>query len=173
MTTSEQRLLRVSRATNSDIKAYRAGVYLEQVEGRTIQDLHQQAAADRMNLADAFLELGDRLMRSRPPMFRAAVSRYYYSMYHAVRSVVYFRAEGDDHEQHSVVPTKMPLDFPQLAYWQNELKDARLRRNEADYNPYPTTDSDFQTAASHLRSESRRLVQDSRAYLQQKGCVHA
>ncbi len=89
------------------------------------------------------MQHADRLMRARPPMCRVAVGRYYYGMYHAMRAVVYFHVTGDDHEQHSVLPRSMPADFPDADFWKNALKDARLRRNEADYDPYPMSDVSF------------------------------
>lgn len=103
-------------------------------------------------------------------MFRVATGRYYYAMYHAMRAVVYFQSSGDDHEQHSQLAGKTPADFPNGAYWQNELKDARLRRNEADYNPYPATDRDFINTARHMRREAHSLLSDANTYLHANGC---
>lgn len=169
---SDRRLLRVGESTERELKGFREGVYLESASGRTIDDLLAQTCADRLRLAKRFLAEGDRAMKSRPPMRRAAIGRYYYAMYHAFRAVVFFRTPGDDHEQHSELPAWVPADFPDADRWKNELKDARLRRNEADYDPYPAADIDFHAAASRLRTEARALVAEARSYLLTKGCAH-
>lgn len=169
---SDQRLLRVSESKKQELNAFKAGVHLEHASGRSIDDLLAQASADRLRLAEASLRDADRAMRSRPPMRRVAVGRYYYAMYHAIRSVVFFRTPGDDHEQHSELPGRMPADFPRADHWKNELKDARLRRNEADYDPYPVFDVSFRDPASHLKVEARVLVTEARNYLHTKGCAH-
>lgn len=169
---ADERLLRVSKSTKDEINGFKAGVHLEKVSGRTIDDLHAQACADRLKLAQEFADYADRLMRSRPSMRRMAVGRYYYAMYHAMRAVVYFRTPGDDHEQHSDLPRWTPADFPDADFWKNELKDARLRRNEADYDPYPADDAEFSGVANHLKAQARLLVETARAYLHAKGCAH-
>jgi hypothetical protein len=93
-------------------------------------------------------------------------------MYHACRSVVFFVHGGDDHEQHSVLPGKLPNDMPGHAYWQNELKSARGWRNEADYDPFPSGNPHFRTIANNLSSTAPQLLQVCRTYLQNKGCQH-
>lgn len=170
--TDELALLRISKSVNSNLKAFKAGVHLEAATGRTIDDLHQQTCADRLQLAFEFGDAADRLMRSRPPMYRVAVGRYYYSMYHSMRAVSHFRHFGDDYEQHSVLPSKTPADFNQRAFWENELKDARLRRNEADYDPYPRSDTSFRAIAMSLRVSARQLAIEAKKYLLTKGCAH-
>lgn len=169
---SDKRLLRVSKSKRIDLDGFKAGVHLETATGRAIDDLCAQVSADRLLLAEALLGYADRLMRSRPPMRRVAVGRYYYAMYHAMRAVVFFRTPGDDHEQHSDLPGWTPADFPNPDYWRNELKDARLRRNEADYDPYPANDAGFHDAADHLKIQAHAIVAEARAYLDAKGCAH-
>jgi len=52
-------------------------------------------------------------------------------MYHAARAVVYLAHQGDDHQEHDQLYKNLPDDFLDVAVWKNELKDARLKRNEA------------------------------------------
>lgn len=172
LSSSDDRLLRVSKSKQTDLHRFKAGVNLEKSSGRTIDDLCAQACADRFRLAENFLSYADRLMKSRPAMRRLAVGRYYYSMYHGARAVVFFRTPGDDHEQHSKLPSQMPGDFPRADFWKNELKDARLRRNEADYDPYPADDAAFSSAASLLKTRAHDLISDVRRYLDAKGCTY-
>ncbi|MEV8420029.1 HEPN domain-containing protein [Streptomyces niveus] len=128
--------------------------------------------ADRIALAEDFLTTADRLMRSRPPEFRSAISRYYYSMYHAFRAVAYFNEGGDDKESHSALPGAVPRDFPDSAIWQNELKDARSRRNAADYDPYPILPAAWRDVAKDLQSKTPTLLALAGSYLKKRGCKH-
>ncbi|MFD3821594.1 HEPN domain-containing protein [Streptomyces sp. NPDC058625] len=135
-------------------------------------DLQHQSCADRIRLAKTFLNSADRLMKVRPPEYRSAISRYYYSMYHALRAVVYFHEGGDDKESHSTLPGAVPNDFTNSAIWQNALKDARARRNEADYDPYPINPEDWRNVARDLQSKAPTLLTLAESYLKQKGCNH-
>lgn len=170
LTTEEEKLLRVAKAHRHVLRGYKEGVHLQAITGRTIDDLTHQVCADRIALAQQFISAGDKLMRSRPPMFRMAVGRYYYAMYHTMRGVVYFNLGGDDFEAHSDLPGKTPRDFVQAPFWENELKDARYRRNEADYDPYPRANAEFQLAARQLRSRAHDLHRAATQYLRGKGC---
>lgn len=168
----EKHLLLVAKSVKTTLTGFKTGAYLEVSTGLTINDLHERACSDRMRLADQFAVSGGRLLRARPPMFRVAVGRYYYSMYHAMRGIAYYHYFGDDYEKHSVLPTKTPGDFPRRAFWENELKDARFKRNEADYDPYPTDDRTFRSSAIHLKTHAALLLDEARNYLRSKGCAH-
>lgn len=165
-------LLRVSKGDRRLLLALEEGVYLTTVTARTIADLKQQASADRLSLAGQFHETANKLLRARPTQSRSAISRYYYSMYHAMRSVVFFVHGGDDHEKHNALPGVTPSDFVDAAIWQNTLKDARGRRNEADYDPYPMETVDFLATARDLQGKSAQLLVEARSYLTTKGCAH-
>jgi hypothetical protein len=93
-------------------------------------------------------------------------------MYHAARAVVYFSHGGDDHQSHSDLPTKLPDDFVDAGLWQNSLKDARSRRNQADYDPYPMAEATWRPIAAILANEAPRLVALAEQYLRAKGCTH-
>ena len=92
-------------------------------------------------------------------------------MYHIFRAVVFFVVGGDDHENHSVLQNHIPSDFPNQAIWQNKLKTARLERNRADYDPYPSFDKSFEAVARTVVSETEALLPVARAYLRRKGCT--
>ncbi|MFJ4093741.1 HEPN domain-containing protein [Kitasatospora sp. NPDC089913] len=170
--TSHQLLLRVSKAEQKTLGYYAEGINLVSATGRTLIDLQHQACADRIVLAKGFLDTGDRLMRTRPQQYRSAISRYYYSMYHAIRAVAYFHLGGDDKQSHSALPGALPDDFVDSAIWQNELKDARSRRNEADYDPYPIADTDWRPVAQGLQAKAPQLLAHAEAYLRKKGCTN-
>jgi uncharacterized protein (UPF0332 family) len=103
-------------------------------------------------------------------MYRLAVSRYYYAMYHAMRAAAYKYYGGDDHEEHRTLPGKAPDDMPNSALLGNALKNARERRNAADYEPYPKSNAAWMTDATDLRSSARLMLTDVRNYLRVKGC---
>jgi uncharacterized protein (UPF0332 family) len=165
-------LSQVVKAKNADIVRYRQGIQLEKKTGHTVQELQHRGCADRIELARSMHQAGTKLMSSRPPQFRSAISRFYYAMYHASRAVVYFANDGDDHEEHSKLPIHLPGDFPGLATWVNTIKDARVKRNDADYEPYPDTAEVFKAQAKDLRDLSADLVQDCVTYLKAKGCQY-
>ncbi len=168
----EMQLLRISKASQRLLTSFRDGVYITTTTSRTLDDLRDQACADRLDLAVAFASVGDRLMRARPREYRSAVSRYYYSMYHSIRATVFYANDGDDHQKHDVLPKHTPLDFPDNALWENRLKDARGHRNDADYDPYPINPQSFTQPARDLRDYAHALTPLVRAYLRSKGCGH-
>lgn len=112
------------------------------------------------------------MLKMRPPLYRDAVSRYYYSMYHAMRAVVFYVEYGDDYQAHSELPNRTPTDFTNASSWQNTLKDARERRNAVDYEPYPKSDAAIRKTAEAMRSQAADLIRESRSYLKIKGCSH-
>ncbi|PPT84501.1 hypothetical protein XarbCFBP8149_19440 [Xanthomonas arboricola] len=89
-------------------------------------------------------------------------------MYHAARAATFMSYGGDDHEQHTVLPSKLPKDFPDAAQHQNSLKNARFERNRADYDPYPRSDDDFSEAAATLVADATLIVSTTRKYLSTK-----
>lgn len=169
---TDSALLRVSKASSRDFRSFGEAVHLTTTTGRTVDELCDQACADRLRLARHFVESGDKLLALRPSQSRSAISRYYYGMYHAMRAVVYFVEKGDDHQDHSALPKKTPHDFANAAAWQNNLKDARGRRNEADYDPYPIRLTPFRSTAVQLQGNAHELLKVARAYLQNKGCKY-
>lgn len=165
----KERLLRISKATKSTIQGWAEGVQIETSTGRPISELTDRASADRLALSRSFLKDGEAMMALTPALYRSAISRFYYSMYHAMRAVSYYRHGGDDHERHSVLPGHTPVDFPNQAIWQNALKNARDYRNAADYDPYPKSSASWGTTAQSLATDAKGLLEESRRYLRLKG----
>jgi uncharacterized protein (UPF0332 family) len=164
-------LLRVGKGKKSDIDHWKYGAYLQVKTGKTIEQLRLQAAADRYGLAASFLREARRLNGKSARMYRFAVSRCYYSMYHAMRAVVYVVYGGDDFEEHRALPANAPPDLNNQAVWSNALKNARERRNAADYDPYPKSDAAWQTDASSLQTQARDFLREVKFYLRGKGCT--
>lgn len=165
---TESELLLVSKASQDTLKGFVRGVQLSTRSGRSIQELQARVAMDRLKLANLHLTQAVAASRTHTPLHRTTVSRAYYAMYHAARAATYLAIGGDDHEQHSVLPTKFPADFPDCDIWKNKLKDARLERNRADYDPYPAGDQDFSGSASTMLQDARLLIKQTRIYLRSK-----
>ena len=92
-------------------------------------------------------------------------------MYHHTRALVYFMHGGDDHEAHSKVATGIPNDFNDKADWQNKLRNARLDRNRADYDPFPLADGSYKPSAQRVMVDALALAVEVKAYLRAKGLV--
>lgn len=167
---TRSRLNRLAKSNRATTSAWKEGVSLESDTGATIQNILMRLAAARWRLAYSFKNEANRLMQLSPPMYRSAISRYYYSMYHATRACVFIDNEGDDHEAHSQLPTHIPATLDPAGNWQNKLKDARLLRNRADYDAYPRKESAWKTEANDLRIDSLQLMVVTKNFLITKGC---
>jgi uncharacterized protein (UPF0332 family) len=168
---SDQRLNRVAQATQELIKAWKEGVSTEFDSGRTIDDLLRIGAAARWRLALIHRTHANMLRTSSPSRSRSAVSRYYYSMYQAMRACVFLFFQGDDYQDHAKLYLHIPKDFPSPSQWQSKLKDARLARNRADYDPYPRGEKTWQTIAASLKADADVLLKEARQYLKNRGCT--
>lgn len=165
---TENELLLVSKSNQETLKGFSRGAELTSRSGKSIHELQVRVALDRIKLANTHLKQAAAASRANTPLHRSTVSRAYYAMYHAARAVTYISIGGDDHEQHSVLPTKLPADFPNCDEWKNRLKNARFERNRADYDPYPEGDMKFSESAGEMLQNARILVKLARAYLQSK-----
>lgn len=162
-------LQRVGTATKRNIADWREGISIEERSGKTLDVLRHRATSDRLALAAECRNRARRLEALDPPMFRDAISRYYYCLYHAFRAAVYFHAGGDDHQEHKALPAAIPDAFPDVDQWRNILKTARLTRNAADYNAYPKADSRWRADCAGLSQEVDRALVAIRAFLRQEG----
>jgi uncharacterized protein (UPF0332 family) len=163
-------LILISKSYRHKIDQFKAGVSLEDRTGYAIDILISKASLDRIELSKTLFLAARTASQGRNRSFRSATSRAYYSMYHALRAVAFFVHRGDDHEEHSKLPAGIPGDFPDRANWENDLKNARLERNRADYDPYPKNDLMFRTTATLLIGKAEELLPIVRSYLRNKGC---
>ena len=168
---SETRRNRLTKATQNQIEDWKEGVSLQNDSGLTISQLISNAAADRWHFAYEHRHNANKLLRSTPPLYRSAISRYYYSMYHAMRACVFVSHQGDDFEKHSKLPQYIPDDFPSGHNWQNMLKNARDVRNRADYEPYPKSNVAWKPDALTLKKHATLFLSTTRTYLQNNGCL--
>ncbi|KAG8149421.1 HEPN domain-containing protein [Burkholderia catarinensis] len=161
-------LLFVSKSPKERLDYLAAGASIVARTGYDVRGLRIKASLDRLSLASLFLKDARRLYAADSSLKRTVVSRAYYAMYHALRAATFLSHGGDDHEQHTVLPSKLPTDFPSQAIWQNRLKNARLERNRADYDPYPKKDDQFDDVARSLIADATNLITLTRAYIRSK-----
>ncbi|MDQ4501303.1 hypothetical protein [Sinomonas sp. ASV322] len=173
LTAAELRLLRLSKLASRDVALLSEGASMVADLSMSIADARSKISADRILLAEQFIAMADRMARSRADMSRAAIARYYYAMYHSMRAVAFFHFNGDDFEAHATLHQKgIPKDYPNASAAANSLRDARLLRNEADYDPYPQMDAYFRDAAKRISQTARDFVAKARQYLLNKGNAH-
>ncbi len=166
---TERRLLLVGKAKTKEFEQWQHGCDLSIKYGCTIVELRRKMVSERFKLALVHCSEGKRLQALARPPYRAIVSRFYYVMYHAMRAVCLEFYQGDDYEKHSDLPTKVPSDFPSCDVWKNDLKNARLTRNAADYDPYPKSRAVWENDASDLDVKAQQLLSATRGYLRGKG----
>lgn len=164
-TLTESELLLISKSNQDKLKNFSDGAQLVRRSRVSIKQLQVRVAKDRLKLARLQLRDARAATTTTPKLGRTAVSRAYYAMYHAARAATYLSFGGDDHEGHSVLPTKFPADFPNSEVWKNRLKNARLERNRADYDPYPAGDSEFLVICPTLIDEAKELIKVTQQYL--------
>ncbi|GAA1754525.1 hypothetical protein [Luedemannella helvata] len=110
----------------------------------------RQVVSDRLALAGEKLRAGDGLVRNLE--FRSAISRHYYAMYHGARAIVFAVERGDDYERHNELPRHLPVTMNDVRAREVELTEARLLRNQADYDCYPVGQAGWEKDARELAS---------------------
>lgn len=161
-------LLFVSKSKKERLEYLAAGASLVSRTGCQIEDLRKKAVQDRIKFAAILHAQANALMTSSVGQNRTIISRAYYSMYHSARAITYMAFGGDDHEEHTVLPGKLPEEFPDVTRWRNALRSARLERNKADYDPYPRNDKDFASAARSMVKEAEELLVVVRRFVRRK-----
>ncbi|MFK0214786.1 HEPN domain-containing protein [Streptomyces sp. NPDC090298] len=129
----------------------------------------QQAVTDRLSLAGEHLRSGDHLLFAG--QFRSAISRHYYAMYHAGRAIVYATNRGDDFERHHILPRNLPSGLPEKSKLEGELTNARLLRNQADYDAYPLNESDWAADSRSLSVTAANFLQACQDFASTNGYI--
>lgn len=166
----EQELLRLQKFSKNQINLLQNGVRLVGISGKQIDDLLRDASEARFRLAKRFLRSSKHLAGHKPVLHRDVVSRSYYAVYHAARAVAFLTQPGDDYEHHDKVANGLPNDLPDVELWRNKIKDARLKRNEADYEPFMNCDPTFRVASAETMKIATEFLGVCTTYLRGKGC---
>lgn len=159
----QQALLRVSKGTRDDHAQWNLGAYLREQLAVDLDGARHQAVLDRLNLARRFLAGARAAFES--DRYRDATSRAYYAAYHAFRAATFKATGGDDHEKHADLPNHLPEDLPDPAASKNGLTTARLARNNADYDPYPKTESAWRADAETTIAFAASAIRTARKYV--------
>lgn len=153
-TTQDQLLLHIGTCSAAELTA------ISQSNTRypmPMPNLIRQVTSDRLGLASWHLRAADGQLAAGS--FRSSISRNYYAMYHSARAITFAETQGDDHEKHSVLPRHLPATLANRPTREQELTDARLLRNQADYDPYPAAEPDWE-------ADARRLAVGAASFLQ-------
>ena len=90
-------------------------------------------------------------------------------MYHSARAITFASFGGDDHERHNILPRNLPHDIAERGRLEIQLTEARLLRNQADYDPYPQSSTAWRADAQSLSATSAKFVQACEEYALEKG----
>src|SRR4051794_2643549 len=107
-----QILQRVAEVPQKRLLDWSEGVSLERRSAHTLDELRHRSTVDRLELATACRRRARLLLEVQPPLYRDAISRFYYATYHALRAVVYFAEKGDDYNGHTELQQRVPGDLP-------------------------------------------------------------
>lgn len=166
VTQNDQLLLHISNCTAEALTALMNGSNRYPFP---LDDMLHQVVSDRLVLAGEHLRAGDQLVFAL--QFRSSISRHYYAMFHAARAIVFAETRGDDHQRHHVLPRHIPRGLGNSGQRENELVAARLLRNEADYDPYPASPSDWESDARQLSVTAGDFVQACEDYALAEGHI--
>lgn len=166
VTLTDQMLLHISTSKSTTISTLPAGG--SKYPFPTAQ-LLQQVVSDRLLLAGGHLGAGDALLFAM--QYRSAISRFYYAMYQAARAIAFAETKGDDHERHNILPRNLPAGIDNPVAREAELTDARLLRNQADYDIYPIKESDWESDARALSATSANFVQMCESFALTNGYI--
>lgn len=161
-------LLRLSTASKKKIDDLKYAEYLFRRHSWKVEKFTDEITKDRLRLSSYCLST-DRQSFKKYNKYRLCVSRSYYAIYHCARAVVYYVHGGDDYQEHNVLHKNLPNDFPVRATWDNDIRNARLARNEADYDPYPLSDATFKGKATANLAKAELFLDVSTIYLKIKG----
>ena len=148
---SDSMLLYIGTLTQHGIASIPSGRY-----PLPVSRMLSQVTSDRLWLAGEQLKAGDHLVAHSE--FRSARSRHYYAMYHSARAIVFASYGGDDFQSHQKLPRNLPVAMADVVLRESQLSDARLLRNQADYDPYPAKQPDWEPDARALGVTASEFV---------------
>ncbi|MFS0901142.1 hypothetical protein [Mycolicibacterium litorale] len=131
--------------------------------------LLKQIVSDRLELAGGHLRTADSLAQAMS--YRSSISRYYYSMYHAARAIAFGFHKGDDYQRHFVLPSNLPPSLTNVARWTNELNNARLVRNMADYDIYPRAANEWKNDSVNLAVVASEFLPECEDFAMNAGLI--
>lgn len=124
-----------------------------------------------LRLAQYHLQVARSLVNSNRN-WRSVVSRSYYAVYTASRTVRFYvegsvKLDVDDHKRVG----DLPNDFPKKPEWSNFVVELRRDRNLADYEPWQHVRRSLTHSPNKALKKSAEFVGESRKYLRQRGVL--
>lgn len=124
-----------------------------------------------LRLAQHHLQVARSLVNSNRN-WRSVVSRSYYAVYAASRTVRFYvegsvKLDVDDHKRVG----DLPNDFPKKPEWSNFVVELRRDRNLADYEPWQHVRRSLTHSPNKALKKSAEFVGESRKYLRQRGVL--
>ena len=101
------------------------------LDAAKLQNIINELTLDRFNLATEFLSQAQTQDLSTINGRKIAISRSYYAMYHAGRTII-FHYERADVERHEEIARRLPPALPNKAHWSIRLNEWRERRNQVE-----------------------------------------
>ncbi len=129
-----------------------------------LEGIVEAVTIQRYKLAFSFHESAQAIPLNSEINARNVISRNYYAMFQAARTVI-FHVHREDLEGHEAVATKIG---PILGTnFQNSLNKWRNYRNKADYSPFPPIDLFKEANQSH--QEVLVFIAECKTLLQKRG----
>lgn len=164
-TTAEELLLSIAGSKVADIAALPASIG----RGFDSEDLLRQVVSDRLQLAGEHLRIGDQFLSVDE--YRTSISRHYYAMYHCARAVVFAVEKGDDYQSHSRLAAKLPATLNRVEVLKANLTYARLTRNEADYDLYPSMGARWELDARAVAVSASEFIVECNDFVLRESLV--
>lgn len=162
-------LLRFSKSTISNINFVKEWEATLRTTHATVDNVISIITVERMSLARQFLETARHQKRRRPPALRESISKSYYALYHSLRAVVFVEEGGDDYNAHSELPKRIPTGFPSRDIWKSKITEARIARNQADYDCLGISESDLRSMAEDTLRDAELFIPLAETYLRRLG----
>jgi len=142
---NEQLLKRITEITNKEYGLLRELSDNSYLELQPVEDAIHQIVAERLKLAQDYLDFAASIANTSPSNCRQIISRSYYAMHHAARAVI-FEIRRRDNRSHEAVITEiakiMGADVSVMLKAQLDL------RNSVEYELY-LPGLDFQMASTN------------------------
>jgi uncharacterized protein (UPF0332 family) len=129
-----------------------------------LEGIIEAVTIQRYQLADDFRASAQAIVLNSEIDARNVISRNYYAMYQAARSVI-FHVHRQDLDNHELVARRIGPILGSAP--QNSLNEWRGYRNEADYSPFP--ESDLFDVANQSHQAASMFLTECNNLLHQRG----
>ena len=130
---NEQLLRRITELTSEEYGLLRELSDNSYLDLQPVEDLIGQIVADRLGLAEDYLDFAASIDNTSPVNCRQIISRSYYAMHHAARAVIFDTRRRDVRSHEAVVAQTAQI----MGTAASETLNSQLRlRNRIEYEVY-------------------------------------